>query len=130
MHAEQPEILTDLTVSVVIPTCNRKERLLRLLKNLSNLNYPLHEIIIVDSGEDRVTIEDFKIDNKICIKYIISYKLINLKYIIQYSKFEKTYMKRIFPILRKLILLSRQTKCFTLKSIWINSIRLHTFERS
>ena len=74
MHAEQPEILTDLTVSVVIPTCNRKERLLRLLKNLSNLNYPLHEIIIVDSGEDRVTIEDFKIDNKICIKYLVSEK--------------------------------------------------------
>lgn len=47
-----------INISVVIPTCNRKQRLLSLLKNLNESFYPLCEIIVVDSGEERLTAEE------------------------------------------------------------------------
>lgn len=47
-----------INISVVIPTCNRKQRLLSLLKNLHESSYPLGEIIIVDSGEERLSEEE------------------------------------------------------------------------
>ena len=43
-----------MQISVVIPTCNRPQRLLLLLQNLNLSSYPLLEVIIVDSGEDDV----------------------------------------------------------------------------
>src|SRR5579885_2195227 len=43
-----------MEISVVIATCNRKKRLLLLLQNLLQSTYPFKEIIIVDSGEDRL----------------------------------------------------------------------------
>jgi len=70
MHLQPGEICTSPTVSVVIPTCNRKQRLLRLLQNLHESTYPLHEIIITDSGEDRLDEGDFLMDKKICVKYL------------------------------------------------------------
>jgi glycosyltransferase involved in cell wall biosynthesis len=42
----------------VIPTCNRKERLLSLLADLAVSTYPIAAVVIVDSGEDRLTGED------------------------------------------------------------------------
>ncbi len=47
-----------MAISVVIPTCNRKHRVLSVLENLSRSSHPLQEIIIVDSGEDRLSPED------------------------------------------------------------------------
>jgi glycosyltransferase involved in cell wall biosynthesis len=44
-----------MQISVVIPTCNRKERLLSLLRNLDHSSYPIHEVIIIDSGEDKLS---------------------------------------------------------------------------
>lgn len=41
-----------MQVSVVIPTCNRKKRLLALLQCLEYSSYPVHEVIVVDSGEE------------------------------------------------------------------------------
>ena len=38
-------------ISVVIPTCNRRISLLRLLHDLNQSSYPLSEVIIVDSGD-------------------------------------------------------------------------------
>jgi ADP-heptose:LPS heptosyltransferase/glycosyltransferase involved in cell wall biosynthesis len=42
-------------ISVVIPTCDRKSRLLSVLSDLNQSSYPLEEVIIVDSGTDRLT---------------------------------------------------------------------------
>ena len=42
----------------MIPTCNRKERLLSLLANLAVSTYPIAAVVIVDSGEDRLTVAD------------------------------------------------------------------------
>jgi len=61
-------------ISVVIPTCNRKQQLLSLLKDLHHSSYPLSEIIIVDSGEDRLTPDDYAIFNKPDIFYLQSEK--------------------------------------------------------
>jgi glycosyltransferase involved in cell wall biosynthesis len=59
-----------MDISVVIPTCNRKKNLLSLLQDLNNSSYKLLEIIIVDSGEDKLEESDlkaFKDLNIICI---------------------------------------------------------------
>lgn len=42
-------------ITVVIPTCNRKDRLLSLLGNLEASTYPIAAVIVVDSGEDRLS---------------------------------------------------------------------------
>src|SRR5215212_5740337 len=47
-----------MDISVVIPTCNRKDRLLSLLSYLDHSTYPLTEIIIIDSGEDKLQSSD------------------------------------------------------------------------
>ena len=39
-------------ISMVIPTCNRKESLLKTLHSVSQLQYPLTEVIVVDASED------------------------------------------------------------------------------
>ncbi|MGC4036819.1 MAG: glycosyltransferase family 2 protein [Chitinophagaceae bacterium] len=63
-----------ISVSVVIPTCNRKERLLSLLRNLSEQSYPLQEVIIVDSGEDKLSSETCNSFSKLNIQYKTSKK--------------------------------------------------------
>lgn len=45
-------------ISVVIPTLNRKESLLRLLQTLDDQNTPLLEVIIVDAGTQRLSTAD------------------------------------------------------------------------
>ena len=63
-----------INISVVIPTCNRKTRLLSLLKNLDESLYPLKEIIIVDSGEERLEPAEYKAFSKLNIIYTDSEK--------------------------------------------------------
>ena len=45
-----------MDISVVIPTCNRPDRLLALLECLSHSTHPLTEVIIVDSGDDKLNL--------------------------------------------------------------------------
>jgi glycosyltransferase involved in cell wall biosynthesis len=47
-----------MSISVVIPTCNRRARLLATLGSLDRSNHAFCEVIIVDSGEDRATKEE------------------------------------------------------------------------
>lgn len=63
-----------MDISVVIPTCNRKQRLLQLLHNLHRSTHPLREVIIVDSGEDRLTTEDFIPFQGLSIHYVAAEK--------------------------------------------------------
>ena len=52
-----------MDISVIIPTCNRKQRLLSLLQNLIESSVRPLEILIIDSGDDILTpieIENFK----------------------------------------------------------------------
>lgn len=63
-----------MEISVVIATCNRKQRLLQLLGNLLQSNYPLKEVIIVDSGEDRLTPDELKNFAALQIIYLNSEK--------------------------------------------------------
>jgi glycosyltransferase involved in cell wall biosynthesis len=63
-----------INISVVIPTCNRKKRLLSLLKNLNNSFYKVREVIIVDSGEDRPTSQEIKSFENLDIMLIQSVK--------------------------------------------------------
>jgi glycosyltransferase involved in cell wall biosynthesis len=59
-------------ISVVIPTCNRKQRLLSLLSDLNRSTYPLSAVIIVDSGEDRLAPEDCAAFGNLAIQYLWS----------------------------------------------------------
>jgi glycosyltransferase involved in cell wall biosynthesis len=61
-------------ISVVIPTCNRRARLISLLHNLHASQYPILEVIIVDSGEDRLQPADFAPFNGLRIHYLASEK--------------------------------------------------------
>lgn len=47
--------MTNLTISVVIPTCNRKEEIVFLLHSLKKQIISPKEIIIVDSSDDRLS---------------------------------------------------------------------------
>lgn len=58
-----------MDISVVIPTCNRKARLLSLLHNLEQSTYLLAEVIIVDSGEDRLSDNELKSFHQLSILY-------------------------------------------------------------
>jgi len=62
------------SVSVVIPTCNRKRRLLSLLQNLADSSYPLLEVIIIDSGEDRLSPDDYAMFRNFPVTYMASEK--------------------------------------------------------
>ena len=61
-----------MQISVVIPTCNRKTGLLYLLHDLNRSDYPLLEVIIVDSGEDRLVPADYSRFENIDIRYMAS----------------------------------------------------------
>jgi glycosyltransferase involved in cell wall biosynthesis len=62
------------SISVVIPTCNRKERVLDLLVNLALMRSPVLEVIVVDSGEDRLDPADYAALGKLNIQYVHSPK--------------------------------------------------------
>lgn len=63
-----------MNISVVIPTCDRKSNLLALLKNLNESTFPLDEVIIVDSGDERLSEDEMSIFKKINILYLSSEK--------------------------------------------------------
>jgi len=63
-----------MNISVIIPTCNRKSNLLALLKNLNESIYPLYEVIIIDSGEDRLLDEELSSFKMLHIQYKCSEK--------------------------------------------------------
>ncbi len=63
-----------MRISVVIPTCNRKDRLLSLLDDLNSQTYPIAAVIIVDSGEERLFPADYARFNHLAIQYILSEK--------------------------------------------------------
>jgi glycosyltransferase involved in cell wall biosynthesis len=68
-----------IQVSVVIPTCNRKPRLLSLLKNLDASVYPVHEVCIIDSGEEVLTDRDYSVFSRLHIRYFRSEKSVCLQ---------------------------------------------------
>ena len=59
-----------MDISVVIPTCNRKQRVLQLLQHLQGSQHPLREVIIVDSGEDRLTANELSVFGVMNIQYV------------------------------------------------------------
>lgn len=63
-----------MSISVVIPTCDRKQRLLALLNDLNQSTYPLLEVIIVDSGSDRLVTSDYAGYQHLSILYTASEK--------------------------------------------------------
>lgn len=63
-----------MDISIVIPTCNRKQRLLLLLRGLQQSVYPLREIIVVDAGEDRLTVAELDTFTHLPIHYLVSEK--------------------------------------------------------
>lgn len=61
---------TGIKITAVIPTCNRKQSLLRLLSSLNESSYPLHNLIIVDSGEDVLQADDYQRFGDLNIRYV------------------------------------------------------------
>src|SRR5436190_22888196 len=61
-----------MQISVVIPTVDRKMRLLSLLASLERSTYPIHEVIIVDSGSDRLAPYEYSEIKNFPIHYISS----------------------------------------------------------
>jgi glycosyltransferase involved in cell wall biosynthesis len=59
-------------ITVVIPTCDRRSRLLALLSNLDRSAYPLHEVIIVDSGNDPLSPDECLAFKHLSIQYLRS----------------------------------------------------------
>jgi glycosyltransferase involved in cell wall biosynthesis len=63
-----------MQISVIIPTCNRKAQLLHTLQSLNGAAYPLQEVIIVDSGEDRLLSTDIELFGNLKIEYLSAEK--------------------------------------------------------
>jgi len=63
-----------MQISVVIPTCDRKERLRSLLQTLDHSIFPLAEVIIVDSGDDQLSPGEYALFTHLDIQYIHSEK--------------------------------------------------------
>src|ERR1700752_5286163 len=61
-----------MDISVVIPTCNRKTRLLSLLQNLDHSTYRTAEVIIIDSGEEKLISEECAMFKNLKIQYVSS----------------------------------------------------------
>lgn len=63
-----------MDISVVIPTCNRKSRLLSLLNDLQKSSYPVREVLIVDSSDSKLAPADYETFSGLQITYIGSEK--------------------------------------------------------
>jgi glycosyltransferase involved in cell wall biosynthesis len=61
-----------MQISVVIPTVDRKMRLLSLLVSLDRSTYPIYEVIIVDSGNDRLAPDEYSAIKNFPIYHISS----------------------------------------------------------
>jgi glycosyltransferase involved in cell wall biosynthesis len=64
----------EMKISVVIPTCDRKTRLLALLQNLDHSSYPIAEVIIIDSGDDKLLPAEYSTFTNLAIQYTGSQK--------------------------------------------------------
>jgi glycosyltransferase involved in cell wall biosynthesis len=62
-----------ISISVVIPTYNRRKSLLRSLSSLNNSTYPILEVIIVDGGTDKINDEEMASFANLIIKRIETY---------------------------------------------------------
>lgn len=67
-----PPNLHQIRISAVIPTCDRRAALLVLLDSLNRSSRPPFEVIIVDSGDDKLSPEDCKNFTRLSIRYIHS----------------------------------------------------------
>ena len=63
-----------MTISVVIPTCNRRARLLSLLGDLNSSLQPLLEVLIVDSSDEKLQAEDLDGFANLHLRYMESTK--------------------------------------------------------
>src|SRR5882762_9095293 len=63
-----------IQISAVIPTCDRKAALLVLLDSLDRSSHPLSEVIIVDSGDEKLSPEEYGTFSRLPIRYIRSEK--------------------------------------------------------
>jgi len=61
-----------MTISVVIPTCNRRSSLLQTLRALEASHYPLLELIILDAGEELLRDADLHAFPGLNIRYYSS----------------------------------------------------------
>lgn len=68
-----------IEISAVIPTCNRKPRLTALLQHLVQSTYVFKEVIVVDSGEDRLTNEQLNEFKPLNITYLHTEKSVCLQ---------------------------------------------------
>jgi glycosyltransferase involved in cell wall biosynthesis len=59
-----------MQVSVVIPTCNRPDRLRALLDNLNRSTLPLREVLVVDSSDHRLGAEAFAGLDRLSVVYL------------------------------------------------------------
>lgn len=62
----------NISISIVIPTYNRKESLLRLLRSLAESVHPIVEVIIVNAGDQLLSAEELDPFSKLGIVYIQS----------------------------------------------------------
>jgi glycosyltransferase involved in cell wall biosynthesis len=59
-----------MQISAVIPTCDRKGRLLSLLRFLDRSTYPLAEVIVVDSGNEKLLPAEHSSFTNLNIQYV------------------------------------------------------------
>ena len=57
-------------VSVVIPTCNRRERVLAQLRRLGGSTHPVREVLVVDSSDQRLAPADLAPFASLPVRYI------------------------------------------------------------
>jgi len=63
-----------MQITAVIPTCNRKKSVLFLLDCLNKSSYVLKEVIVVDSGEDRLHSSEIAAFSNLHIQYLTAEK--------------------------------------------------------
>jgi glycosyltransferase involved in cell wall biosynthesis len=63
-----------IEISVVIPTCNRRERVVGLLNDLAKSIQPLKEIIVVDSSDDAIEKDLTTVPSPYGLRYLRSKK--------------------------------------------------------
>lgn len=59
-------------ISVIIPTCHRRQALLTLLQSLNCSSYPVSEVIIVDGGNNGLQPSDYEVFTQLDIRYLFS----------------------------------------------------------
>lgn len=62
--------MSELRISVVIPTCNRRDSLLRLLRSVNESSHYIEEVIVVDSGDEGLRDEHINSFSSIRIVYV------------------------------------------------------------